>query len=121
MQEQAGADFLDLKVDEISLKLEEQKEAMTWRVATVQGLTDIPVSVDSSNAETISVGLQAWDGSKGRPMPQTEAESAGGVGQGGGARAHRGLDARGRGVLRRGIWSCPNPWCSPSTARSASA
>ena len=67
-QEQAGADFLDLNVDEISLKLEEQKQAMAWLVTTVQGLTDIPVSVDSSNAETISVGLRAWDGSKGRPM-----------------------------------------------------
>ena len=67
-QEQAGADYLDLNVDEISLKLEEQKEAMAWLVTTVQGLTGIPVSVDSSNPETISVGLQAWDRSKGRPM-----------------------------------------------------
>ena len=35
-QEQAGADFLDLNVDEISLKPAEQCEAMAWLVKTVQ-------------------------------------------------------------------------------------
>ena len=63
-QEDAGADFLDLNVDEISLKLDEQKEAMAWLVQTVQGMTEVPVSVDSSNAETIAVGLEARDASR---------------------------------------------------------
>jgi predicted solute-binding protein len=38
-QERAGADFLDLNVDEISLKLEEQKGAMQWLVRTVEGMS----------------------------------------------------------------------------------
>ena len=67
-QEEAGADYLDLNVDEISLKLEEQKAAMIWLVKAIQNLTDIPISVDSSNAETIGVGLDACDKSKRRPM-----------------------------------------------------
>ncbi len=67
-QEQAGADFLDLNVDEISLKLEEQKAAMAWLVRTVQGMSEIPVSVDSSNVETIATGLEACDKSRGRPL-----------------------------------------------------
>ena len=67
-QVDAGADFLDLNVDEISLKLEEQKEAMAWLVQTVQGVTEVPISVDSSNAETIAVGLEARNESKSRPM-----------------------------------------------------
>lgn len=67
-QEEAGADYLDLNVDEISLKLEEQKAAMVWLVKAIQNLTDIPISVDSSNAETIGVGLDACDKSKRRPM-----------------------------------------------------
>ncbi len=67
-QEQGGADFLDLNVDEISLKLEEQKEAMAWLVRTVQGMTGVPVSVDSSNVETIATGLEECDQSKGRPL-----------------------------------------------------
>jgi len=58
-QEQAGADFLDLNVDEVSLRLEEQKTAMGWLVQTVQEMSSIPVSVDSSNIEIIQVGLGA--------------------------------------------------------------
>ena len=58
-QEQAGADFLDLNVDEVSLRLEEQKTAMSWLVRTVQAMSSLPVSVDSSNVEIIQVGLEA--------------------------------------------------------------
>lgn len=54
----AKADFLDLNVDEISLKLNEQKDAMKWLVEIVQSFTDIPISVDSSNVEVIEAGLQ---------------------------------------------------------------
>lgn len=54
----ARADFLDLNVDEISLKPNEQKEAMKWLVETVQSITDTPLSVDSSNVEVIEAGLQ---------------------------------------------------------------
>jgi cobalamin-dependent methionine synthase I len=58
-QEQAGADFLDLNVDEVSLRLEEQKTAMQWVVKTMQEMSSIPLSVDSSNIEIIQVGLEA--------------------------------------------------------------
>ena len=55
----AGVDFLDLNVDEVSLKLNEQKEAMQWLVRTVQSMSPVPVSVDSSNIEIIQAGLGA--------------------------------------------------------------
>src|SRR5262245_19732876 len=53
----AGSDFLDLNVDEISLRPAEQKTAMQWLVQTVQEISSIPLSVDSSNTETIQSGL----------------------------------------------------------------
>ena len=58
-QEQAGVDFLDLNVDEISYKHQEQLHAMQWLVRTVQSMTDVPLSVDSSLLATIDVGIQA--------------------------------------------------------------
>lgn len=67
-QEAAGAAFLDINVDEFSLKLEEQKEAMVWLVNQVQSMTDLPVAIDSSNSETIEVGLATADQSRGQPM-----------------------------------------------------
>ena len=67
-QEEAAADFLDLNVDEVSLKLDEQKEAMKWLVGTVEGLSSTPLSVDSSNIEIIESGLQACAGTHGRTL-----------------------------------------------------
>ncbi len=67
-QEQAGADFLDLNVDEVSLRPEEQKEAMQWLVRAVQTMSSLPVSVDSSNIETIQAGLEACDGAASRAL-----------------------------------------------------
>lgn len=67
-QEQAGADFLDLNVDEVSLRLDEQKNAMRWLVETVQGLSPVPVSVDSSNIEIIQTGLASSNGKAARPL-----------------------------------------------------
>ena len=67
-QEAAGADFLDLNVDEISLKPVEQQEAMAWLVKAVRGLTDLPLSVDSSNVEIIRAGLEAYGEGGGRPL-----------------------------------------------------
>ena len=74
-QEEAGADFLDLNVDEISIKLEEQKEAIAWLVDTVQGMTDLPASVDSSNSEVIEAGLEATDRSGTRENPLLNSAS----------------------------------------------
>ena len=67
-QIKAGADFLDLNVDEISYKLDVQKRAMRWLVKTVQEVSSIPPSVDSSNPEIIESGLALYDGKAGRPM-----------------------------------------------------
>ena len=67
-QERAGAAFLDLNVDEIAPKLAVQTGAMAWLAATVQGLTDLPLSVDSSSVDVIRAGLEAIAPAKVRPM-----------------------------------------------------
>jgi 5-methyltetrahydrofolate--homocysteine methyltransferase len=67
-QEQAGAGYLDLNVDEISLRPAEQKSAMRWLVNAVQAMTRLPVAIDSSNIETIHEGMQACDRGAGRPL-----------------------------------------------------
>ena len=67
-QEGAGAHYLDINVDEVHYDLETQKRAMEWAVKTVQEVSAIPLSVDSSNAEIIAQGLAAYSGSAGRPI-----------------------------------------------------
>ncbi len=67
-QVDAGADFIDLNVDEISLRPQEQKEAMQWLVQTVGEICPVPLSVDSSNVETIQAGLEAGDARAGRML-----------------------------------------------------
>ena len=67
-QVEAGANFLDLNVDEISLKLDAQKAAMKWLVETVEELSSVPLSIDSSNAEIIEAGLSACKAKAGRMM-----------------------------------------------------
>lgn len=67
-QEQAGATFLDVNVDEFSLKPSEQKAAMQWLIAAVQEMSNLPLSVDSSDVDVIRVGLEAFTDSSARPM-----------------------------------------------------
>ena len=67
-QERAGAAFLDLNVDEIAPKLAVQTGAMAWLAANVQGLTDLPLSIDSSSVDVIRAGLEAIAPAKERPM-----------------------------------------------------
>lgn len=67
-QERAGAAYLDLNVDEISLKPAEQRRAMAWLVAVMPEISRLPVSVDSSNVEVIEAGLGAWRPEGGRPL-----------------------------------------------------
>ncbi len=67
-QIKAGANYLDLNVDEVSYNLAEQKRSMTWLVKAVQQSSTAPLSIDSSNAEIIAEGLAAYDGRAGRPM-----------------------------------------------------
>ena len=68
-QERAGADYLDLNVDEVSLKPEEQQEAMAWLAGMVQDTGSTPLSIDSSNSDTINTGLEVVDADRsGRPL-----------------------------------------------------
>lgn len=61
-QEDAGAHFLDLNVDEISLRPEQQQEAMRWLVAAMRRASRLPLSIDSSNLDIIRAGLEALNG-----------------------------------------------------------
>ena len=68
-QERAGADYLDLNVDEVSLKPDEQQQAMAWLAGMVQDTGSTPLSIDSSNSDTIRTGLEVVDaGRAGRPL-----------------------------------------------------
>lgn len=58
-QERAGSAFLDLNVDEMSPKLEVQTAAMAWLARTAQGMTALPLSIDSSSIDVIRAGLEA--------------------------------------------------------------
>jgi cobalamin-dependent methionine synthase I len=67
-QIKGGADYLDLNVDEISLRLEEQKTAMRWLARTVEELSPAPLSIDSSNLEILAAGLEVCQGKAGPPL-----------------------------------------------------
>ena len=67
-QTAAGAQYLDLNVDEVSYEVEVQKRSMKWLVETVQEASTLPASIDSSNSEIIAEGLAAYSGKAGRPM-----------------------------------------------------
>jgi cobalamin-dependent methionine synthase I len=67
-QIKGGADYLDLNVDEISLRLEEQKTAMRWLVRFVEARSPAPLSIDSSNLEILAAGLEVCEGKAGPPL-----------------------------------------------------
>lgn len=67
-QIQTGADFLDLNVDEVSLRHHEQVAAMRWLVQFIEKLSPVPLSIDSSNIDTIRAGVEACAGRTGAPM-----------------------------------------------------
>lgn len=67
-QAQCGARYLDLNVDEYSTDTDERVRLMRWLVGVVQAATPVPVSVDSSNLEILTAGLEAADPARGRPM-----------------------------------------------------
>jgi cobalamin-dependent methionine synthase I len=65
----AGAAYLDINVDEVSLKLPEQIEAMRWLVGVIEPYSSVPLSIDSSNLEIIEAGMDAAAGSaNGAPL-----------------------------------------------------
>jgi 5-methyltetrahydrofolate--homocysteine methyltransferase len=67
-QVRAGADYLDLNVDELSWNLTEQKAAMDWLVRALEPLSPVPLSIDSSNQEILLTGIQACQGLAGKPL-----------------------------------------------------
>jgi 5-methyltetrahydrofolate--homocysteine methyltransferase len=64
----AGADFLDLNVDELSEKSEAQRAAMSWLVGAIEAATPVPLALDSSSGEIIRAGLEARDRSRPAPL-----------------------------------------------------
>ena len=66
--ETAGADILDLNVDEVSPMLAKQTATIAWLVGAVQEMTALPLSVDSSSVAVIEAGLTAHDPARVRPM-----------------------------------------------------
>jgi cobalamin-dependent methionine synthase I len=64
----AGAKFLDVNVDEVSLKLDEQIEAMRWLVELLAPVSSVPLSIDSSNLDIIAAGMEAAGTGAGAPM-----------------------------------------------------
>ena len=67
-QEQAGATYLDLNVDEFSTDVGERIKLMKWTVDVAQKAASIPMSIDSSNLDILRAGLEACDQGRGRPM-----------------------------------------------------
>ena len=67
-QVDAGAAYLDVNVDEVSLKLEEQKEGMRWLTELLAPLSPVPLSIDSSNLEIIEAGMEVAGTQAGPPM-----------------------------------------------------
>ena len=71
-QEAAGADWLDLNVDEIDTEAAVRVEAITWLVGVVESRARIPVAIDSSDVAVLGAGVAA----SARPIGQVLLNSA---------------------------------------------
>ena len=67
-QVKAGADFLDVNLDEVSLRPAEQIAAMRWVVKAMEPLAPVPLSIDSSNLEIIRAGIESCQCPHGAPL-----------------------------------------------------
>ena len=67
-QQRAGAAFIDVNVDEVSPKPAIQNNTLTWVVDTVQAMTALPLSIDSSSVSLLEAGLERCDTNRDRPM-----------------------------------------------------
>jgi 5-methyltetrahydrofolate corrinoid/iron sulfur protein methyltransferase len=63
-----GAAFLDVNVDEYSNDPAEQVVAMTWLAGFLTENFDTPLSIDSSNAQTLRAGLECCNPAHGAPL-----------------------------------------------------
>ncbi len=68
VQETNSAAFLDLNVDEFSTDVEERIRVIQWAANVIQEVSSVPLSIDSSNLDSLRAGLQACDPAKGKPM-----------------------------------------------------
>jgi 5-methyltetrahydrofolate--homocysteine methyltransferase len=66
-QELNGAHIIDLCVDEITHYPEERLEWMRKAVGVMQSITDKPLSLDSSDGDTVMAGLEVYDRDISRP------------------------------------------------------
>jgi 5-methyltetrahydrofolate--homocysteine methyltransferase len=67
-QEEQGAHFLDLNVDEFSMDPGEKLRVVAWAAGILQEASALPLSIDSSNAEILKAGLAACDRRRGKPL-----------------------------------------------------
>ncbi len=67
-QAAAGADYLDLNVDEVSTETDRRVAAMAWLVGAVEDATSVALSLDSSAAEVLRVGLATARRTTGAPL-----------------------------------------------------
>lgn len=67
-QVDAGADYLDCCVDEISPVSAERVVHMKWLVQTLQKFVRVPLAIDSSDANALRGGLAVYDWSAGKPI-----------------------------------------------------
>ncbi len=58
-QEAAGADFLDVNVDEVAGDAEIRVAAMDWLVRLLEPVTTVPLALDSSSTSVLEAGLRA--------------------------------------------------------------
>jgi len=58
-QEGAGADYLDLNVDEAAADAATRVAAIRWLVEAVEEVARVPVAIDSSDGDVIEAGLAA--------------------------------------------------------------
>jgi cobalamin-dependent methionine synthase I len=62
----AGANIIDLCVDEIAVDPAIRHKTMIWLIPVVQKITDAILAIDSSDPETITAGLSVHDSSRSR-------------------------------------------------------
>ena len=58
-QVEAGANIIDVCVDEISVYPDERHECMRWIIPVVQKMTDEIIAIDSSDPQTLAAGLES--------------------------------------------------------------
>ena len=75
-QVEAGAQYLDVNVDEYSHRPHEQIEAMEWLVGVLAPIVRVPLSIDSSSIEIIRAGMDAAAGDGGAADAQLRLAGA---------------------------------------------